>query len=61
MNLCDDGHHEVCYDVAGCPVCAKQKELDQAEDEVSDLKSLIEGLNGEIDQLKTELQEANER
>ena len=28
MDLCDDGHEEVCYESRECPVCKVQAELD---------------------------------
>lgn len=44
MNLCDDGHDEVCYEVKRCPVCEMMREVDQ-------LNRIIDRLNKEIDKL----------
>ena len=45
MDLCDDGHTEVCYDGGSCPMCdldyEKQKEIDALETEVDALKAEI--------------------
>ena len=40
MNLCSDGHDEVCYEGRDCPMCL--------------LNGLIEELNIEVEDLKTE-------
>ncbi len=37
MNLCSDGHEEVCYESNGCPVCGMEAEISALEDEVNDL------------------------
>ena len=29
MNLCDDGHDEVCYESRHCPVCDAIKQIDR--------------------------------
>ena len=47
MNLCDDGHDEVCYDGRDCPVCEVLKKMSDMEDEIYDLKETIEDLNKE--------------
>ena len=40
MNLCSEGHDEVCYEGRSCPAC----------DLRSDLESQIKDLNNELDQ-----------
>lgn len=47
MNLCSDGHEEICYEVYDCPVC-------QAQLEILDLQ-------GQIDTLKERLQELKDQ
>ena len=49
MNLCSDGHDEVCYDGRDCPVCEKIKEISDFEDEIYDLKEQITGLEHQIE------------
>jgi len=45
MDLCDDGHTQVCYDGGSCPMCdleyEKQKVIDELEREVESLKDEI--------------------
>jgi hypothetical protein len=41
MNLCSDGHDEVCFDQRNCPVCDELKTMSDMEDEIFDLKKLI--------------------
>jgi hypothetical protein len=46
VNLCSDGHDEVCFDGRICPVCATIKEKDETieslQDKVSELQSELE-------------------
>ena len=50
MYLCDDGHDEIVYDGAHCPVCEEQKRTSDLEDQIFDLKE-------ENDDLKNQLKE----
>ncbi len=49
MNLCEDGHEEVCYDGRYCPVCEIIKEhtkrIESLQDEIEDLNKTIESLD----------------
>ena len=49
MNLCYDGHEEVCYDCRHCPVCEIIKDnkdyVDKLQDEVKDLTETVEILD----------------
>jgi len=38
MNLCDDGHDEVCYEVRDCPACKLKDELYAAFEKLEDLE-----------------------
>ena len=44
MNLCNDGHDEVCYEVRLCPVCEALKEIDRYQREIEDLRDEIKEL-----------------
>lgn len=55
MNLCSDGHDEVCYSERYCPCCIIIRDLDIAEatvkeqwSEISDLKDTIEDLKSKL-------------
>ena len=55
MELCSDGHDEVCYDSNKyCPVCAMK---DDYEDQIDTLNGEIDELNNEIDDLKNTITE----
>jgi hypothetical protein len=41
MNLCSDGHDEVCFDQRNCPVCDVLKTMSDMEDEIYALKETI--------------------
>jgi len=41
MNLCDDGHDEVCYEGKKCPVCAVLKQNDDILKEIEDLQEQL--------------------
>ena len=49
MNLCSDNHEEVCYEDRFCPACRIRDEKDKE----------IEKLESAIDDLKSELADAN--
>ena len=49
MNLCSDGHEEVCYECRNCPVCDGLKEAEKESDRLQDI----------IDDLKFKLEEAS--
>lgn len=52
MNLCDDGHDEVCYDSNFCPVCMMRNEKNE---EIKSIESKEEELRGEITSLEREV------
>ncbi len=47
MNLCSEGHDEVCFEGRICPVCEKMEEIKA-------LGETIDELQNEIDDLKAE-------
>jgi hypothetical protein len=47
MNLCFDGHDEVCYEGRKCPCCELLKDNQKLEDELYDLKDAIANLKTE--------------
>jgi len=50
MNLCGDGHDEVCYEAEECPVCKLQRTVAEREEEISELEQEIEDLQDEEDE-----------
>jgi len=54
MNLCNDGHHEVCYENIFCPCCLLLEQIkhlkDKTDDEIDALQYTIDNLK---DKLKT--------
>lgn len=58
MNLCSDGHDEVCFEGKHCPVCVTrddlQKQLTGSENECSDLKDVLTDLRAEVNSLRAE-------
>ena len=51
MNLCSDGHDEVCYDGRECPVCSEMEELKEAEGRIEELEQDISKLEDELMEL----------
>lgn len=47
MNLCSNGHDEVCYEGRNCPACALCDQIKTLEDEIEDLENTIDKLNEE--------------
>jgi hypothetical protein len=37
MNLCSDGHDEVCYETKRCPCCDLKQELEELRREIEKL------------------------
>lgn len=64
MNLCYNGHDEVCYEGHKCPACEVADELNQdisnLQDKMSALENQIGELEGTIEGLESELKEARE-
>lgn len=48
MNLCSDGHEEVCFDARKCPVCEiiseKDGKIDELDNEIVELKAEVKDL-----------------
>jgi hypothetical protein len=42
MNLCADGHDEICHEGRVCPACELLKKISDMEDEISTLKDQLE-------------------
>jgi hypothetical protein len=57
MNLCSDGHDEVCYEGRECPVCKLREEMQSDIDmHITEKKAL----QTEVDSLDSELSELQE-
>lgn len=41
MNICNDGHDEVCYEVETCPACRLIGRLEAMLDEIESLKDAL--------------------
>ena len=41
MNLCQDGHNEVCFEIRNCPACAILEELAEARKKIAELEDEI--------------------
>ena len=52
MNLCSNGHEEVCYETRVCPACEKLKD---ADNDISKLNDKVETLESEVADLKKDL------
>ena len=52
MNLCSDGHDEICYESRNCPFCEHMNEASEREEA---MQSSIDRLNDEVAQLTTAL------
>lgn len=48
MELCSDGHDEVCYETRNCPACDIEVEKDKV---IKDLENQVTDLQGEVDEL----------
>ena len=48
MELCSDGHDEVCYESHKCPVCEAHETLTARKDKIYDLEKKIDELEAEL-------------
>ena len=52
MELCAEGHEEVCYEARTCPACEaiqeKQNSIDDKDAEIKDLKNQVEDLEEQL-------------
>jgi hypothetical protein len=55
MNLCSDGHEEVCYEARTCPACdikeAMGNDINDRDAEIKDLKDQIEDLGEQLKEI----------
>ncbi len=47
MELCSDGHEEVCYESKKCPVCEEKRKSSDFEDEIYNLNEQISEMKKE--------------
>jgi len=49
MELCSNGHDEVCYDCRECPVCTAQEEIDSLEEDLQEANEMISSLEAQVE------------
>ena len=47
MELCKDGHDDICYDARYCPLCEALEDIKELEKEIASLEEKITELEGE--------------
>lgn len=58
MELCDDGHDEVCFDSRECPACALKSANDELVDAAKDLDpSDLESVSGGLELIRDTIKE----
>lgn len=48
MELCSDGHEEICYEGRVCPVCEKLDEIEQLDLEIASANTEIQELGDSL-------------
>jgi len=61
MYLCSDGHDEICHEGRTCPACELKDQLKDADNTIESLESKNKDLNSEIDDLKREIRNLEEK
>lgn len=56
MNLCSDGHDEICYEGQECPACLIAQDRDAFDKEIGEREKEIQELKDEIEQLKMDIE-----
>lgn len=59
MELCSDGHDEVCFESRNCPACASFGDTQIKQQEKSE--EIIEGLQVKIEELEDKINEDNKQ
>jgi hypothetical protein len=54
MNLCSDGHDEICYEGRSCPACEIIKDRDYFDEQIGVLEKEIQQLKNYITLLEKE-------
>jgi len=57
LDLCSDGHKEICYQGGSCPCCELKEEIVFAEEEWRQTERKLEKANDKIDELQIKLEE----
>lgn len=57
MQLCSNGHDEVCYEGWRCPACQLKEELEATEKELEKKADQIRELEGDIEALQQQEQQ----
>ena len=52
MELCSDGHPEICYDERDCPMCDLETDL---RSEIKELEKQVESLQSEVGDLEDQI------
>lgn len=60
MELCSNGHDEICYESRNCPVCEIIKDRDYFEEELNKLEQELKAAKHDIANLEEELGAENE-
>jgi len=60
MNVCNDGHDEVCYDGYACPCCDLIVERDEHESNAYDLQCTVDELEEQVSDLECKIEELDE-
>ena len=58
MNLCSDGHEEVCYEARTCPAC---EAIQEKQNDIDDRDTKIKDLQGQVEDLEIQLTEREEQ
>ena len=64
MELCSNGHTEICYSDRSCPLCLLEEKATNEEEnlrsKILDLENLVEQQSEQIDNMKNEIVALNE-
>lgn len=61
MNLCSDGHDEICYEGRSCPLCAFKEVFESLRDENIELEEKNIGFSDALSEKIEEIEEMRQR
>jgi len=59
MELCDNGHDEICFETVYCPLCEIKEELTNTLADCEELNNKLESVEDNYDKLVQKVKEVN--
>ena len=54
MELCDNGHEEICFSVDTCPACELNDQVTELESQKEELEDKVNELDSDLEDIRNE-------